>query len=141
MFFGSYEYTIDDKGRLVIPSKMRLESGPVLFAMRGFEHCLTLYTHATFANMVNQVNQHDFNQPQVRQFVRTALSSVIELALDDHGRVQIPLDTLRQFKLEKNVRIIGINDHIEIWNPHTWNEYQQKAASQYESLAENLAKK
>ena len=141
MFFGSYQYTIDDKGRLVIPSKMRSESGPVLFAMRGFEHCLSLYTQATFAQFVQQMNQYDYNQVNVRQFLRTALASVIELTIDDHGRIQIPLDTLKQFKLEKNVKIVGINDHIEIWSEKVWESYQSDAANQFESHAANLNKK
>jgi MraZ protein len=141
MFFGSYQYTLDDKGRLVIPSKMRSESGPVLFAMRGFEHCISLFTQQTFAQLVQQVNTYDFNQTNVRQYLRTALASVIELPIDDHGRIQLPQETLKQFKLEKNVKIIGMNDHIELWNASTWEKYESDAASQFEEHAANLSKK
>ena len=141
MFFGSYQYTLDDKGRLVIPSKMRSESGPVLFAMRGFEHCISLFTQQTFAQLVQQVNTYDFNQPNVRQYLRTALASVIELPIDDHGRIQLPQETLKQFQLEKNVKIIGKNDHIELWNVVTWEKYEAEAASQFEEHASHLSKK
>ncbi len=141
MFFGSYQYTLDDKGRLVIPSKMRSESGPILFAMRGFEHCISLFTQQTFTQLVQQVNTYDFNQTNVRQYLRTALASVIELPIDDHGRIQLPQETLKQFKLEKNVKIIGMNDHIELWNASTWEKYESDAASQFEEHAANLGKK
>lgn len=141
MFFGSYQYTLDDKGRLVIPSKMRSESGPVLFAMRGFEHCISLFTQQTFAQLVQQVNTYDFNQSNVRQYLRTALASVIELPIDDHGRIQLPQETLKQFQLEKNVKIIGMNDHIELWNVVTWEKYEAEAASQFEEHASHLSKK
>jgi MraZ protein len=141
MFFGSYQYTLDDKGRLVIPAKMRSESGPVLFAMRGFEHCLSLYTHATFSQLIQQVNSYDYNQANVRQYLRSALASVIELPIDDHGRVQIPVETLKQFQLEKTVKIIGINDHIEIWSASVWAKYEAEANGQFETHAANLTKK
>jgi MraZ protein len=141
MFFGSYQYTLDDKGRLVIPAKMSSESGPVLFAMRGFEQCLSLYTHATFSQLVQQVNGYDYNQANVRQYLRAALASVIELIIDDHGRVQIPAETMKQFNLEKTVKIIGINDHIEIWSAAVWDKYQAEAAAQFEAHAANLSKK
>jgi len=141
MFFGSYQYNLDDKGRLVIPAKMRSESGPILFAMRGFEHCLSLYTQTTFAQLVQQVNAYDFNQTNVRQYLRTALASVIELSIDDHGRIQIPLETIKQFKLEKTVKIIGINDHLEIWGAAAWDKYQSEAANHFEDHAANLTKK
>jgi MraZ protein len=141
MFFGSYQYTLDDKGRLVIPAKMRSESGPVLFAMRGFEQCLSLYTHATFSQLVQQVNAYDYNQASVRQYLRTALASVIELPIDDHGRVQLPVETLKAFQLEKTVKIIGINDHIEIWSATVWQRYQEDASANFEAHAANLSKK
>jgi MraZ protein len=141
MFFGSYQYTLDDKGRLVIPVKMRSESGPVLFAMRGFEQCLSLYTQATFSQFVSEVTTYDYKDPQVRQYIRTALASVIELTIDDHGRIQLPVDTLQQFKLEKHVKIIGIQDHIEIWSAPIWEQYQTQANAQFDTLAVDLKKK
>jgi hypothetical protein len=91
MFFGSYQYTLDDKGRLVIPVKMRSESGPVLFAMRGFEQCLSLYTQATFSQFVSEVTTYDYKDPQVRQYIRTALASVIELTIPA-GATQLAVD-------------------------------------------------
>jgi MraZ protein len=109
--------------------------------MRGFEHCLSLYTQATFAQFVQQMNQYDYNQVNVRQYLRAALASVIELTIDDHGRIQIPLDTLKVFKLDKNVKIVGINDHIEIWGAQVWESYHSEAAKQFESHAANLNKK
>lgn len=141
MFFGSYQYTLDDKGRLVIPAKMRSESGSVLFAMRGFEHCLSLYTQTTFSQFVAQLNTYDYNQPTVRQFLRTALASVIELPIDDHGRIQLPADTIQQFKFEKHIKIVGMNDHMEIWSASQWQKYQVEATAQYEKDATNLIKK
>jgi division/cell wall cluster transcriptional repressor MraZ len=66
---------------------------------------------------------------------------VIELPIDDHGRVQLPMDTIKQFKLDKNVKIIGVNDHIELWSATTWDTYQAEAKDQFETIASSLTKK
>jgi MraZ protein len=138
MFFGSYLYSIDEKGRLVIPSKMRGISGNTVFAMRGFEKCLTLYTQETFEKFANQLQTLNFNQVQVRQYVRLALASVVELTFDTHGRIQLPVETMKAFGLQKQVKIIGVNDHIEIWDLDQWTEYEKEQQANFESNAEDL---
>jgi MraZ protein len=139
VFFGSYVYTIDNKGRLVIPSKMRSMSGSTLFAMRGFEQCLSLFTKETFEQFTNQLNTLNFQQPNVRQYIRLALSSVIELDIDDHGRIQIPNETLKKYNLEKTVKIVGVHDHIEIWDKATWDKFEDTDSADFEKLAEKLS--
>jgi MraZ protein len=138
MFFGSYLYSIDEKGRLVIPSKMRGISGNTVFAMRGFEKCLTLYTQETFEKFANQLQTLNFNQVQVRQYVRLALASVVELTFDTHGRIQLPVETMKAFGLQKQVKIIGVNDHMEIWDLDQWTEYEKDQQVNFESNAEDL---
>jgi len=138
MFFGSYLYSIDEKGRLVIPSKMRGVSGNTVFAMRGFEKCLTLYTQETFEKFANQLQTLNFNQVQVRQYVRLALASVVELTFDTHGRIQLPVETMKAFGLQKQVKIIGVNDHMEIWDLDQWTEYEKEQQANFESIAEDL---
>jgi MraZ protein len=138
MFFGSYLYSIDEKGRLVIPSKMRGVSGNTVFAMRGFEKCLTLYTQETFEKFANQLQTLNFNQVQVRQYVRLALASVVELTFDTHGRIQLPVETMKAFGLQKQVKIIGVNDHMEIWDLDQWTEYEKDQQVNFESNAEDL---
>jgi MraZ protein len=139
VFFGSYVYTIDNKGRLVIPSKMRSMSGSTLFAMRGFEQCLSLFTKETFEQFTNQLNTLNFQQPNVRQYIRLALSSVIELEIDDHGRIQIPNETLKKYNLEKTVKIVGVHDHIEIWDKAVWDKFEENDSADFEKLAEKLS--
>lgn len=138
MFFGSYLYSIDEKGRLVIPSKMRGISGNTVFAMRGFEKCLTLYTQETFEKFASQLQTLNFNQLPVRQYVRLALSSVVELTFDTHGRIQLPVETMKAFGLQKQVKIIGVNDHMEIWDLDQWNAYEKEQQANFESNVEHL---
>jgi MraZ protein len=138
MFFGSYLYSIDEKGRLVIPSKMRGISGNTVFAMRGFEKCLTLYTQETFEKFASQLQTLNFNQVQARQYIRLALASVVELTFDSIGRIQLPVETMKSFGLQKQVRIIGVNDHMEIWDLDVWNAYEKEQQENFEKNAESL---
>lgn len=140
MFYGNYIHSIDDKGRLVIPSKIRHQCGSKLFAMMGFEKCLSLFPENNFEKLVSTIDQHDFNQKDARDYIRMALSSAIELEIDDHGRVQLSVDTMKDFKLNKNVRVIGVNDHLEIWPEDVWLQYQKEQRDQFEAKAEKLSK-
>jgi len=135
MFFGSFQYALDDKGRLVIPAKLRGECGSTLFAMRGFENCLSLYPQAQFEKLVEKVSRFDYLQPEARPFMRLALASVIELPIDNHGRIQIPVETLTTYQFNKHLYIIGVQDHLEIWDVKTWEAYEAKQAAYFDSSA------
>ncbi len=141
MFFGSFVYALDDKGRLVIPAKMRGECGSTLFAMRGFEQCLSLYPAKNFDDLVAKLSQYDYLQADVRPFVRLALSSVLELSIDSHGRIQLPVDTLKQYKLSKQVSILGVQDHLELWDLDTWTNYEKNMQDSYDHFGGQGEKK
>jgi MraZ protein len=141
MFFGSFQYALDDKGRLVIPAKLRGECGSGLFAMRGFESCLSLFPASAFEKLIQQVQQLDYTQNDVRQYVRTALASVIELTIDDHGRIQLPTETLKKYNLTKHVKIIGVHDHLELWDAETWDTYERSLEGTFEANAATVNKK
>lgn len=141
MFFGNYQHTLDEKGRLVIPSKIRHECGKVLYAMIGFERCLSLYPEPSFQKLVSSIERFDYNLKDARDFVRMSLASAIELDIDDHGRIQLSVDTLKDFKLGKTLRVVGVNDHLEIWDESAWSAYQKEQRDQFEAKAEKLSKK
>lgn len=141
MFFGSFRYALDDKGRLVIPAKLRAECGLTLFALRGFEHCLSLYPAKNFESLVAQLKQMDFMQPENRPFVRLALASVIELTIDDHGRIQLPVETQQHYGFQKNMTILGVQDHLEIWDTDAWTAYEKQAQAGFDTFNPSGVKK
>jgi len=140
MFFGSFAYSIDNKGRLVIPAKFRLATGATLFAMRGYEKCLSLYTEEAFSRLEHEIESLSFHQKNARDFIRIALSSTLELTIDDHGRILIPAKVVGQYQLSGSVIIVGTNDHIEIWSEDAWNEYREKADAEFEATSEGLSR-
>ena len=138
MFFGSFAYSLDNKGRLVVPAKFRLATDDTLYALRGHEKCLSLFPVAAFEKLQDRIGRLDYNQKAARDYIRVMLGSTIEMTIDSHGRIQIPVTTCKQYGLEGLVRIIGVGDHIEVWSEDAWKQYEQAADASFEATAESL---
>ncbi len=138
MFFGNFIYSIDNKGRLVIPAKFRLAVNDTLFAMRGYEKCLSLYPESSFNQLQVNIAKLNFNQKDARDYIRIALASTFELTIDNHGRIQIPAAISKLYQLEGTVRIVGVQDHLEIWSAQAWEDYEASADAVFEKTAERL---
>jgi MraZ protein len=141
MFFGSYLHSLDSKGRLVIPSKLHLSIGQKLFALRGFEQCLSLYLEKDFEKLVSSLETMDYRSKEARDYIRLSLSSVIEMEIDNHGRIQIPSQTINTYMLAKEIKIIGVNDHLELWEKTSWEKYETLTSESYETNADQISKK
>ena len=138
MFFGSYFHSLDDKGRVVIPAKMREEAGLRIYIMRGHDGALEIYRKETFEAKLEEIATLPYNQKSSRDFVRLALSSVVELDVDRQGRVQIPQQVINDYHINKDVAIIGVYDHIEIWSRDKWLSYVKDGEESYDDNAERL---
>ena len=140
MFFGTYEHTIDEKGRLVIPRKMREEAGVRLFVMKGFDGALSLFKETEFERLTREFNSLPFSKRDNRAYLRIQLASACELEIDKMGRVQIPASLLAKHQIGKDVVVIGAGDHMEVWDRNTFAEYEKAANEEFENLAENIGK-
>lgn len=138
MFFGSYEYNIDEKGRVVIPSKMREAVGTKLFLIKGFEGCISLYKEEEFQKYINRIQSLPYEVSKVRKYSRLLLASVVELSIDRQGRMLIPTKTLKEYHIGTKAVILGQNDHIEIWDLDGWNSYKEESEKDFELDAESL---
>lgn len=140
MFFGTYEHTIDEKGRLVIPRKMREEAGMRLFIMKGFDGALSLFKEVEFERLTREFNSLPFSKKDIRAYLRIQLASACELEIDKMGRVQIPSSLLTKYQISKDVVVIGAGDHMEVWDKKTYAEYEASVNAEFENLAENIGK-
>lgn len=140
MFFGTYEHTIDEKGRLVIPRKMREEAGARLFIMKGFDGALSLFKEVEFERLTREFNSLPFSKKDIRAYLRIQLASACELEIDKMGRVQIPSSLLTKYQISKDVVVIGAGDHMEVWDKKTYAEYEASVNAEFENLAENIGK-
>ena len=140
MYFGYYEHSLDDKGRLMIPSKLRegLISGSPLYVIRGFEGCLSIYNESTFSKLYEEISKLSYNDKTARNYIRNVLGSVVILNVDKLGRIQIPNAVLSRYNIAKNVAVIGVGDHFEIWDLEIYQNYQKDNDESFEESAQKM---
>ena len=139
MFFGNYSHSLDDKGRLVIPRKMRDELGLKIFIMKGYDGALSIYKEESFEKLVEELESLSFNKKENRDYLRIKLASVVDLDVDKMGRVQLPQSLLAKHHIGKDVVVLGAGDHIEVWDEKKYQEYISSIEDDFEGIAERLA--
>ena len=138
MLIGEYQHTIDAKGRMIVHAKFREDLGFTFIVTRGLDGCLYGYPLEQWELIQNKLRDLTQTKKDARAFTRFMNSAAIEVEFDKQGRVNIS-QTLRAYAgLEKNCRVIGNNDRIEIWNEERWQEYIAETEENFEELAENM---
>ena len=128
---GEYEHNLDAKGRLFIPARMRDELGEVFFITISMDRCLCAYSGESWQTLAERVNA----MPYVKQrMVRPLFAHAAKCELDKQGRILLP-QNLRDFAgLDKNVTVVGCNNHAEFWDSDEWNKINA-----IETTPENIA--
>ena len=137
MFMGEYHHSIDNKGRLTIPSKFRLDLDDSFIITRGLDGCLFLYTKPTFNNIINKYKSLNDTKYK-RQFMRIFLSGASTIEIDKMGRINIPSNLIEYATLVKDCIIIGVDDRIEIWSEQNWKEFISSNEDNLSEIADNL---
>jgi transcriptional regulator MraZ len=142
MLLGEYEHTIDDKNRLTLPAKFRPAFAEGIVVTRGFDGCLYAYRRPDFARLVeSRLTPLDPFSRAARQVQRHLLSAAVETELDKQGRVMLPAALLTHAKLNRDVVVAGVDDHLEIWDRELWRAELAELEGSAEDVAERLAAK
>jgi MraZ protein len=126
MFSGEYELKLDDKGRMILPSKLREQFQGGLYLTRGQEGCLFVYTSAYFNDLIENMDAAALTTSEQRAFLRLFLSGAKNELLDRQGRVNIASSLRGYAKLNRELILIGVRTHLEIWDREQWLEYQAR---------------
>lgn len=138
MFIGEYEHSVDAKGRLIMPAKLRDEIGEKFVVTKGLDGCLFAYSQTEWLAFEEKLRTLPLTSKNARDFTRFFLSGAIECEIDKQGRFLIT-SNLRDFAgLEKDVVIIGVNTRIEIWSKEKWNNYSSDENINVDEIAENM---
>ncbi len=137
MFMGEYHHNIDEKGRIVIPGKFREEKDKIIVT-RGVEKCLYLYTEEEWQVFVSKLNKLSYTKHDARAFMRSFFAGATACEFDKNGRINITSPLVSYAGLSKECVIIGVNDHIEIWDETKYNEYMEENQAKLEEITENL---
>lgn len=126
MFKGTYAHTIDPKGRLIIPSKYREMLGDTFVVTRGLDGCLFVYDQNEWTAFETKLKELPLLDKNARQFVRYFMAGATDVEVDKQGRILLP-SILREFAgIEKDVLLVGVGTHIEIWSKEKWSLVEAK---------------
>lgn len=137
MLLGEYHHNLDEKGRLIIPSKIRDELGDNFILTRGLDKCLSVYPREEWNNIINKYKELP-NTKDARNFMRFLLSGATECTFDKQGRINLPSPLMRYADLEHECVVIGVNDHLEIWSNDNWEDFVDGNESEFSDIAEHL---
>lgn len=138
MFMGEYNHTIDAKGRLIIPAKIREQLGEHCVLTKGLDNCITIYTESSWIELSKALQSLSTNKANARAVKRFYFGSAAELEFDKQGRILVPNPLREHAELQKDVVIIGTGDHVEIWSRQRYDSYNAEVSDSIESLAEGL---
>ncbi len=138
MFMGEYHHSIDEKKRLIVPSKFREELGEKFIITRGIENCLFVYSIESWNKITQKLESLPFTKKDARAFVRFFLSGATVAEFDKQGRVNITSPLVSYANIKKDCVIIGTGDRLEIWSEEDWNSFFDSASINMSDIAENL---
>ena len=138
MFMGEFHHNIDDKGRMIIPSKFRYDLGEKFIITRGIDTCLFVYPKNEWTKIISQLNELSFTKKDVRSFQRFFLSGATECEFDKQGRINITSPLADYADITKECVVIGVNDRIEIWSKDNFDKFLKDNMENLSDIAENL---
>ena len=136
MFTGEYHHNLDAKGRMMIPAKFREDGYNEFTLTRSLDGCLSLYAIPEWKELEEKLQALPMTNKQARTLKRFLLGSAISCECDKQGRILIPQTLREKAALEKDVVLLGVGDHAEIWAESLWSENND--FSDYEQLATDM---
>ena len=137
MLIGEYEHSLDVKGRLIMPAKLRQDMGEKFIITKGLDGCLFAFSQQEWLNFETKLKALPLSDKNARNFVRFFLSGATECELDKQGRFLIPNNLRMAATLEKEVVIIGVGTRLEISNKQIWNKCDEEISA--DDIAQNMA--
>ncbi len=138
MVIGEYHHNIDEKGRLIMPSKFRNDLGETFVITRGIDSCLFVYPKDSWNNITSKLNELSFTKKDVRSFQRFFLSAATICEFDKQGRINVTSPLADYADLTKECVIIGVNDRIEIWSKENFDKFLDDNIDNVSDIAEHL---
>jgi MraZ protein len=133
VFLGTYEPRLDEKGRLILPSRFRDGLAEGLVITKGQERCLYVWPEAEFAGFTEQLAQAPVTSKAARDYMRVLCAGAHDQTPDKQGRVLVPAALREYAGLGRDLAVIGANTRVEIWDARAWADY---LAEQEESFAD-----
>ncbi len=138
MLMGEFQHSIDAKGRLIVPAKLREQLGEKFIVTRGLDGCLFGYPLSEWNQLEAKLSEMPLAKKDARTFVRFFYSAATECEIDKQGRINIPTTLREHAKLTKACVIIGVANRIEIWDEEKWHAFSEEAEENFDEIAETM---
>ena len=139
MLIGEYQHSIDAKGRIIVPSKLRESLGNEFILTKGMDNCLFVYPVERWNSIIEKLKSLPVADSDVRRFARFFTSGAVLCSVDSQGRILIPSNLRQYAKIEKQIVSIGVVDRAEIWAKEEWDSYNSSENFIDSSLAGKMA--
>lgn len=139
MFIGEHQHSLDDKGRLIMPSKFRDDLGLDFVMTKGLDSCLFVYPKDEWKIIEEKLKTLPLTNKDARAFIRFFFAGASECSLDKQGRVLIPQNLREHANINKEAVVIGVSTRLEIWSKDEWENYTDDDSLSYDAIAEKMA--
>lgn len=138
MLLGTHAPKLDDKNRLILPAKFRLELDGGVVITRGQERCLYLFSTAEFESVHQKIRQAPVTSKQARDYLRVFLSGASDEIPDKQGRITVPA-VLREYAgISRDLVVIGVGSRAEIWDAENWTNYLAQQEESFSNITEEV---
>lgn len=138
MFIGEYQHALDNKNRIIVPSKFRDALGDNFVITKGLDGCLYAYPMEEWKVLEEKLKKLPLTNKDARAFVRFFFSGANEVDVDKQGRALIPQNLLEYAEIKKEIVSIGVSTRLEIWSKEKWDEYNDLNID-YDGIAEKMS--
>ena len=139
---GTYSRNLDDKHRLAVPKRLREDIGDAdlqfLYVAPGTEHSLVLYSPEAFEHMAAKLEEKASSGSDVRSYRRLFYGQAEKVDLDAQSRIRLPERLVHFAELERDVVLLGVHDHVELWNQRLWKDFVATSGPDFDQLAASV---
>jgi MraZ protein len=130
-FLGQHRYQLDTKGRIALPSRFKDAFGATMLVILGRDAGLWAYAEEDWPKVTGQIDSGPLSSREERARARALYAHAERVNVDEQGRVVIPQFLREQARLEREVVVLGISDHLEIWPAAEWDRQEAGLVESY----------
>jgi MraZ protein len=140
---GTYPRTVDDKGRLALPKRIRelLKEPTTLFVTPGPDKSLSLYTEADLERLGRKLDEAPATDAEARVYRRLHFGQTEAVDIDKAGRMLVPERLAQLASLQKEVVVVGVGDHLELWDAARWTSFVNEHAARFDTGGEKTSER
>lgn len=144
-FLGKYYYSLDPKGRVVIPAPLRdvivttYNNSKLYITNADFDKCLQVYPLEEWAKLQEKVRSLPKSDEAVKYYMRRVIASASECELDKQGRIMVPYELRADAGITSDIVIAGLSDRIELWDKTAWDAVSDPEKVDIKAYSKTLA--